>query len=157
MKKIAALIALGVGLALAGCAIPAEEPVAVQSAEAKGATGKASKKAKPPIGLTAKRTTAKRSILSDGGALSCVKVTVRNQGKKVVNVNPLYFAITDTGGTKHDAGSALGMYENQIETMDIAPGEKATGTVCASGKFRPKTVSMTNELLSTAARAAVAS
>lgn len=157
MKRIAVIVAAFLALALTGCEVPEEDPTPVQPAEKHAAAkGAESKKAKPPIGLSAKRTTAKRSILSDGGALSCVKVTVRNQSKKVVNVNPLYFAITDTGGTKHDASSALGEYENQIETMEIAPGEKATGTVCAAGKFQPKTVSMTNELLSTAARAAVA-
>lgn len=108
-----------------------------------------------PIKLRAKRATAARSILSDGGAMSCVRVTVTNQSKKSLPVNPLYFSITDTGGTKHDTSSALGDYEGQIDTMTLAPGENAKGLVCAKGKFTPKVLAMTNELFSDAARAEV--
>src|SRR5690606_15739260 len=134
----------------AGC-VP-EEPTPVQPAEA---AEKGSKKAKPPIGLKAKRAPAQHSALSDGSPLSCVKVVVTNNTKKVVPVNPMYFALTDTGGIKHDAASALGQYENSIDALDLQPREKATGLVCAPGNFRPKTVSMTNALFSTVARAQV--
>ena len=154
MKKIAAMIALAVGALLFGtaCEVPAEEPTPVQGAAEGGESGKA----KPaPIGLAAKRTAAQPSVLSSGGDLTCVKVVVTNNSKKVVNVNPLYFAITGTDGTKHDASTALGEYEGQIDTMDLAPGENAKGKVCVKGKFKPAQVSMTNELLSTAARAKV--
>ena len=157
MKNLLAAAAILLGLATAtACEPVAEDPAPVQGADAGGKTsGSPSKKAKPPIGLKAKRVTAERSVLSDGGALSCVKVTVTNQRRKVVNVNPLYFAITDTSGTKHDASEALADYEGQIATTDLAPGEKATGVVCGKGKFTPKTISMTDELLSTTARATV--
>jgi len=147
------LLALGVcALLTAGC-VP-EEPTPVQPAE-QNAGDKATKKAKPPIGLKAKRATARHSVLSDGSPLSCVKVVVTNNSKKVVPVNPLYFALTDTGGIKHDAASAMGAYEQEIAALDLQPREKATGLVCARGSFRPKTVSMTNEMFSTAARAQV--
>ncbi|MFI0479729.1 DUF4352 domain-containing protein [Actinomadura sp. 9N215] len=158
MKKIAATITLAVGVVLAGCAVPAEEPVAVQSsggAKAGKATGKAKKKT-VPVKLVAKRTTAKASILSDGSPLSCARVAVTNQSKKNVEVNPLYFSLTDTKDTKHDAGSAMGTYENEMPTTALAPGENAKGVVCAKGKFTPKVVAMTNELFGEAARAQVA-
>lgn len=156
MKKLLTLTAAAAVL-LAGTAC---EPVEEKAPPVQGGKGKTSgtpsKKAKPPIGLAAKRTTAKRSVLDDGGALTCVKVTVTNNSKKKVEVNPLYFAITGTDGVKHGTDEALGNYEGQIETMDIAPREKASGVVCADGKFTPKTVSMTDPGLSTAARAQVA-
>lgn len=157
MKKLLTLTAAAVVL-LAGTAC---EPVEEKAPPVQGGKGKTSgspsKKAKPPIGLAAKRTTATKSVLSSGGALTCVKVTVTNNGKKQVEINPLYFAITGTDGTKHDASSALGEYEGQVDATQIAPGERVKGVVCVKGKFTPKTVSMTNPLFSTAARAAVAS
>ncbi len=55
-----------------------------------------------------------RQARQDGGALSCVKVTVTNQTKKQLEVNPLYFSITDSDSTKHDTSTALGDYEGQI-------------------------------------------
>jgi hypothetical protein len=158
MRKI--IISLGaVAVLTAGCNLE-QDPVAVQSADPGKSAGKSSSAAKVktfPIKLTAKRAHASRSVLSDGGALSCVKVTVTNQTKKQLEVNPLYFSITDTHNTKHDSSSALGEYEGQIDTTSLAPGEKATGLVCAKGSFRPKVVAMTNPLFSEAARAQVAS
>ncbi|MEO3826032.1 DUF4352 domain-containing protein [Actinomadura sp. B10D3] len=159
MRKIILGLA-AVAVLTAGCNLE-EDPVAVQSADPGKSTGKsgaASKgKAKAfPIKLTAKRARASKSVLSDGGTLSCVKVTVTNQTKKQLEVNPLYFSITDTKNTKHDSSSALGEYEGQIDTTSLAPGEKATGLVCAKGSFRPKVVAMTNPLFSEAARAQVA-
>ncbi|MUN41421.1 DUF4352 domain-containing protein [Actinomadura litoris] len=139
------------------CDPAAQDPVAVQSTESgKGATGKGKPKSAVPIKLVAKRATATKSVLSSGGALTCVKVTVTNQGKKQLEVNPLYFSITDTGGTKHSTDQVMGEYENAIDTTQLAPGEKATGMVCGKGRFTPKTVAMTNALFSEAARAQVA-
>ena len=158
MRKLIVALSILVGLATVACEPVAEDPAPVQGADAgQKASGSPSKKAKPAIGLKAVRVTPKRSVLDDGGALSCVKVTVTNNRKKVVNVNPLYFSLTDTKNVKHDVAESLADYEGQIATTDIAPGEKATGVVCASGKFVPKTISMTDELLSTTARAAVSS
>ncbi|MEV0661714.1 DUF4352 domain-containing protein [Actinomadura luteofluorescens] len=157
MRKIILGLA-AVAVLTAGCNLE-EDPVAVQSADPGKSTGKSSgaAKGKPfPIKLTAKRARASKSVLSDGGALSCAKVTVTNQTKKQLEVNPLYFSITDTKNTKHDSSSALGEYEGQIDTTELAPGEKATGLICAKGNFRPKIVAMTNPLFSEAARAQVA-
>lgn len=158
MRKIIAGLS-AVAVLTAGCNLE-QDPVAVQSADpgkSAGKSGAASKTKTFPIKLTAKRAHASKSVLSDGGALSCVKVTVTNQTKKQLEVNPLYFSITDTKNTKHDSSSALGEYEGQIDTTSLAPGEKATGLVCAKGSFRPKVVAMTNPLFSEATRAQVAS
>jgi hypothetical protein len=73
----------------------------------------------------------------------------------MLEVNPLYFSITDTRGFKHDGSSALADYEGQIATTELAPKEKAAGMVCAKGRFTPKVVAMTNPLFSETARAAV--
>lgn len=83
-----------------------EHPCARSSSAGKSSA--ASKGKSFPIKLTAKRARANKSVLSDGGALSCVKVTVTNRTKKQLQVNPLYFSITDTKNTKHDSSSALG-------------------------------------------------
>ncbi|MFC5748815.1 DUF4352 domain-containing protein [Actinomadura rugatobispora] len=158
MRKIIACLG-AVAVLTAGCDLE-QDPVAVQPAaprQSAGKSGAAPKGTTFPIKLTAKRARASRSVLSDGGALSCVKVTVTNQTKKQLEVNPLYFSITDTRDTKHDSGSALGEYEGQIATTELAPGEKATGLVCAKGDFRPKIVAMTSPLFNEAARAQVAS
>lgn len=158
MRKI--IIGLGaVAVLTAGCNLN-QDPVTVQAADpgkSAAKSGGAAGKKVFPIKLTARRAHAAKSVLSDGGALSCVKVTVTNQTKKQLDINPLYFSITDTDNTKHDSTSALGQYEGQIDTTSLAPGEKATGVVCAKGNFRPKIVAMTNPLFSEAARAQVAS
>lgn len=129
------------------------DPVPVQAASPDKAA--AAKKKTPPIKLVAKRAKAAKSILSDGSALSCVRVTVTNHSKKNLEVNPLYFSITDTTGTKHEVSDALADYEGQIDTTTLAPGENAKGMVCGKGKFTPKILAMTNELLSEATRAEV--
>jgi hypothetical protein len=152
MRAIAAAVLTA--LTLTACTVPADEPTAVQPAE----SGQPSEAATPktfPIKLTATKATAKKSVLSDGGALSCAKVTVKNQTGKQVDVNPLYFSLVDTDGEKHDAGDALADYEDQIDATEIGPGEKVTGMVCAKGKFTPKVAVMTNPLFDEAARAEV--
>jgi len=155
MRALAAPIALtAVVLASAACTAPADDPVAVQSPEKAGAKSSAAKKP-VPIKLTAKRATAKKSVIASGGALSCARVTVTNQSKKNVEVNPLYFSLTDTTGAKHDTGDALGDAEGQIDNVTLAPGEHVTGLVCGKGKWVPKVVAMTDTSLSEAVRAAV--
>jgi hypothetical protein len=157
MRKLA-LTAVAVVLAV-GCTVPTEaEPPAVQGGAEEApstASKRAPKKKTVPIKLQAKRAKANRSILSDGGALSCARVTVTNQTSKQLEVNPLYFSITDSTGLKHDTSSALAAYEGQIGTTELAPKERATGLVCAKGRFTPKVVAMTNPLFSETARAAV--
>ncbi|WP_131740512.1 DUF4352 domain-containing protein [Actinomadura roseirufa] len=152
MRTLTALLALLAPLALATACDPASQPTAGQSG---GEAVAGQKKGPVPIKLVAKRAAAAKSVLSDGGALSCVRVTVTNQTKKNLEVNPLYFSLTDTSDIKHDASLALGDYEGQIDTTSLAPKEKASGLVCSRGSFTPKTIAMTNPLFSEAARAQV--
>lgn len=149
MRKIITIVAalLAIGLATA-CDIETE-PAPVQTAGKGGGESF-------PVKLTAKRAEGKRTMLASE-PLSCVKVKITNQQKDAsVEINPLYFSITDTDGTKHDTSMALGEYEGQVPTTTLAPGENAKGVVCARGKFTPKQVTMTNEIFDEAARAEVA-
>ncbi|MEV4670950.1 DUF4352 domain-containing protein [Actinomadura sp. NPDC049382] len=154
MKKLIALAAV-LGLALTGCAVPTE-PEPVQPAE-KGAAGGETTKATPktvPVNLKAKRTAYEPGPISSGGKYTCVKVTVTNQTTKNLDINPFYFEVTDTGGTKRKA--AVGEAEGEFDTMALAPKEKATGVVCAEGKFTPETVTFTKDGFGTNYRAQVA-
>ena len=159
MRTIIVALLAAVALAVTGCAIP-EEPTAVQPAEAedaKGASGSSKPAKKVTVKLVAEHAKAKRSILSAGQPLSCVHVTVTNRRKNSnLAVNPLYFSLVDSTGEKHETSDALGEYEGQIDTTTLAPGEKAKGLVCARGRFTPRIVAMTNEVLSEQARAEVA-
>ncbi|MGA5050454.1 DUF4352 domain-containing protein [Streptomyces cellulosae] len=98
-----------------------------------------------PVKLTAERAEFSKSILADGGDYTSVRVTVVNDGDDEVSVNPLYFTITDTDGTKHTV--ELGVDEEQIDTVDLAPGENISGTVTGKGTFTPKYVTYTDGLL----------
>ncbi|MFB4298250.1 DUF4352 domain-containing protein [Actinomadura sp. NTSP31] len=156
MRTIAIAVLAGAAiLGLAAC-----DPAAGTTPETQTSTkaaGKTSGKPKTvPIKLVAKRAHASKSVLSDGGALSCVKVTVTNQTRKSLEVNPLYFSITDAKGVKHSVDEAMGEYDGEIDATTLAPREKAVGLVCGKGTFVPKTLAMTNPLFSEAARAEVA-
>lgn len=150
------VLGLLAAFALTSCAVPAEEPVEVQPADKKGAGKNGAAPAKKvAVKIVAKRTKAKTSVLSSGDVLSCVKVTVTNQRKGNLQVNPLYFSLVDTKGVKRDVAEAIAEYEGQVPTTSLAPGEKAKGTVCAKGRFTPKIVAMTDEIFREQARAEV--
>ncbi|WP_242906427.1 hypothetical protein [Actinomadura terrae] len=154
MPKLAALVALAAALLLTGCET-GTEPNAVQPAEAKG--GKTSGKAKPktvPVAIKAKRAAFRPGPLNDGGAFTCVKATVTNNTSKNLQVNPFFFELTDSGGEKRKA--SVGEAEGEFETMMLAPKEKASGLVCAEGRFAPKTITFTKDALGTNYRAQVA-
>ncbi|MFD3929699.1 DUF4352 domain-containing protein [Streptomyces sp. NPDC058614] len=108
--------------------------------------------AEPPVKITATNTDFAPSILAEGTAYTSVKVTMKNNSDETINVNVLYFEITDTNGTKHSA--ELAVDENQIDTVDLAPGENVSGSITGKGKFTPKTVTYT-DFLSDPVRAAV--
>jgi cytoskeletal protein RodZ len=100
---------------------------------------------KAPVTVTAKATTFSPSVLHNGTTVyTSVKVTVTNGGETPTSINPLYFTITDTSGTKHTA--ELGVDDQQIATVDLAPGENITGVITGKGKFVPKYVTYTNGL-----------
>ncbi|MGW8365090.1 DUF4352 domain-containing protein [Streptomyces wedmorensis] len=97
-----------------------------------------------PVKVTAVKTTFKPGVLHDGGAFTSVKVTIANNGDEKIDINPLYFTITDTNGSKHTA--ELGEDEDQMDTVDLAPGENITGVITGEGKFTPAYVTYTEGL-----------
>jgi cytoskeletal protein RodZ len=111
---------------------PAEEPAKEEAAP------------ESPVKITAKKTTFAPSVLADGSAYTSVKVTVKNNSDKQISVNVLYFEITDSKGTKHSA--ELAVDENQIDTVDLAPGENVTVSITGKGKFSPTHVTYTQFL-----------
>jgi cytoskeletal protein RodZ len=98
-----------------------------------------------PVKVTAKTTAFTKSILADGSSYTSVLVTVKNDSGEAVDVNPLYFSITDTHGTKHAA--ELAVDEGQIDTVNLAPGENISGTITGKGRFTAKYVTFTDGLL----------
>jgi hypothetical protein len=154
MRKIAALVALTLALPLAAACDPADEkPAAVQSSGKAAATGKAKPKT-VPVKLVAAKATLQRDALAESGPYTVVKVTVTNNTAKVMEVNPLYFAITGTDGSHHEA-DALGVDKRQLDTAKVQPHEKITGTIVAEGKFTPKTVTFTKDGFGTSYSATV--
>jgi cytoskeletal protein RodZ len=95
-----------------------------------------------PVKVTAKKTAFAPSILADGSNYTSVRLTITNNSDETISVNPLYFAITDSKGTKHTA--ELGMDEGQIDTVELAPGENVSGTVTGKGKFTAEYVTYTD-------------
>lgn len=106
-----------------------------------------------PVKVTAKTTPFAPSILADGSNYTSVKVTIKNDSDDTISVNPLYFAITDSKGTKHTA--ELAADENQIDTVKLAPGENVSGTITGKGKFTAEYVTYTDGLLGEPLRADV--
>lgn len=91
-----------------------------------------------PVKISATRVAFKPSVLHDGGTYTSVEVTITNLGDESISTNPLWFTITDTDGTKHAA--ELGADKNQMDLLELAPGEKATGVITGKGAFTPKYV-----------------
>ncbi|MGW4569406.1 DUF4352 domain-containing protein [Streptomyces sp. NPDC004561] len=117
-------------------------------------TGSKQPAAKPaPVQITAKKTAFSKSVLADSSSYTSVTITVTNHSGKKLSVNPLYFAITDSHGTKHTA--ELGVDDKQIDTVDLAPGENISGTVTGKGVFTPKYVTYTEDLFGDPIRADV--
>lgn len=117
----------------------------------------ASSKPKPapaaPVKITAKKTAFSKSILADGSDYTSVLVTVTNNSDKEIDVNPLYFTITDTNGTKHTA--ELAADKEQIDTVKLAPGENVSGTITGKGAFTAKYVTYTDGIFGDSLRADV--
>lgn len=126
---------------------PAAASAAASSAPAKApepAPSSAKPEKKAAVAVTATKATFKPSVLAQGDYTS-VSVTVTNNSGKEISVNPLYFAITDTNGTKHVA--ELAVDENQIDTVKLAPGENITGIITGKGDFTAKTVTYQDGLI----------
>lgn len=133
--------------------VTASKPAADKPAKQEDAADEPEPEADAPVKVTAKKTAFAKSILADGTAYTSVKVTVTNNSDDTISVNPLYFAITDTDGGKHT--SELGVDENQIGTVKLAPGENVTGVLTGEGKFTAKYVTFTDGLFGEPLRANV--
>ncbi|MBX6386828.1 MAG: DUF4352 domain-containing protein [Microbispora sp.] len=149
MRKLLITLALPLlaVLAVTGCEVPADEPTAVQPADSKGADPSESKAA-PPVKLTAKKIAYKKAEFATGGPYSCARVVVTNQTKGNVEVNPFGFEITGVDGVKRKA--EVGAAQGEFDAMTLAPGEKASGTVCAETEVAPKVVTFSEGLGETA-------
>ncbi|MEU1088990.1 DUF4352 domain-containing protein [Streptomyces sp. NPDC005892] len=115
------------------------------SDDAKADEAKEEPAKKAPVVVTAKKVAFKKSVLAQGDDYTSVQVTLTNNGDKDLDVNPLYFTVTDTSGSKHTA--ELGVDEGQMELVKLAPGENVTGTITGAGTFTPKYVTYTDGLL----------
>ncbi|MDQ0694179.1 DUF4352 domain-containing protein [Streptomyces sp. W4I9-2] len=100
---------------------------------------------KAPVTVTGKQVDFKKSVLAQGDNYTSVQVTITNNSKNDIDINPLYVTITDTDGSKHTA--ELGVDEDQLDTVTLAPGENVTGTITGKGKFDAKYVTYTDGLL----------
>lgn len=126
-----------------GNAPAAEEPAAEEPGQEAPAEEEAASDA--PVKVTAEKTAFAKSILAEGSDYTSVLVTISNDGDEPIDVNPLYFTITDTKGSKHTA--ELAVDENQMDTVDLAPGENISGTITGKGTFTPEYVTYTDGLL----------
>lgn len=100
--------------------------------------------------VTAKQVDFKKSILADGDDYTSVQVTITNNSKNDLDINPLYVTITDTNGSKHTA--ELGVDEDQLDTVTLTPGENVTGTITGKGTFDAKYVTYTDGLIGDSVR-----
>ena len=114
--------------------------VSTEKPEAK-ANDKPAPKAETPIKLSGVVVPFKAGPLSDGGKHTAVKVTLVNDSDDSVSVNPLYFTITDTNGTKHP--TELGEMSDTLHHIEVAPGENVSGVITGKGDFQPKYVTFT--------------
>ncbi len=123
---------------------PADDPKAEEKPAEQPKEEKAEEKpaAEEPVKITAKKTAFSKSIIADSSNYTSVLITITNNSNETISVNPLYFAITDTDGTKHTA--ELAVDERQIDTVKLAPGENVSGTITGKGKFTPKYVTYTD-------------
>ncbi|WP_405919657.1 DUF4352 domain-containing protein [Streptomyces longwoodensis] len=110
-------------------------------------------KATSSVTLKARKTSFSKSILASDSNYTSVLVTLTNNGHEPLDVNPLFFTITDTNGTKHT--HELAADEQQIDTVKLAPGENISGTVTGKATFTPKYVTFTNGFLGDSYRADV--
>ncbi|MEV6105719.1 DUF4352 domain-containing protein [Streptomyces sp. NPDC051940] len=159
----ALVLILGIGASLAGGgdddpssktpAADVSSSAPATQAEDEKASSKPEKAKPAPIAVKAVPTKYAPSVLADGKPHTSVKVTVTNNSGKTIDINPLYFSITDTNGTRHTA--ELGVDERQMETTELAPGENITGVITGKGAFTAKTVTYKDGFIGDSVRADV--
>lgn len=118
--------------------VQTDKPVEKDAAE----KTEAPKKEESPVKLSGEAVPFVPSILHDGDKYTSVRVTIANDSDKKISVNPLDFTITDTNGTKHS--SELGMAEDQMDVMDLAPGENTSGVITGKGDWKAAYVTYTD-------------
>lgn len=156
MRRHTAITAITATLLLAACAPTAPHSSKPRTHRTTTVPAAAPTKAgaeQATIRLTAVRATFAPSVLADGSAYTSVKVTITNTGADELSVNPLYFTVTDSTGEKQPA--QLAVDENQIATLKLAKGEKATGTITVKGKVAPVKVTFTDGLIGDSVSASV--
>ncbi|MFJ3878088.1 DUF4352 domain-containing protein [Streptomyces sp. NPDC090077] len=117
------------------------QPAPGNSGASSGApSGTADKNA--DVVLTASSTAFRPSVLAQGSDYTSVQVTIVNNAAKEVDVNVFYFEVTAEDGTRKQI--ELAASEDQIDTVKLAKGEKATGTITVKGKITAKSVTFRN-------------
>ncbi|WP_242890322.1 hypothetical protein [Actinomadura litoris] len=137
MRAPAAVTALIATLALTACQ-PGAQPASVQPPGGDGAA---------PFVIQA------RQLPPQAGPYSCVRVLVTNRTRETLHINPLFFDLTGSDDVRRKA--VIGLRDGDIEMMDLAPGEKTTGLVCADGNFTADVVTFTKNGNGESARAEV--
>lgn len=105
-----------------------------------GKTDEPAKK-ESPIKLSGEVVPFEAGPLASGDKYVAVKVTVVNDTDQSLSVNPLYFTMTDTNGTKHPV--ELGAMSDSLHHIDLAPGENTSGVITSKGDFQPEYVTFT--------------
>lgn len=146
------LIPAAAALILAACAVPAAEPTAVQPADTGQSAEAPQPKAEPAVKMTAKKVPYPKDEFAIGGPYTCAKVVITNQTKGNLDVNPFFFEITGADSEKREA--SVGVAKGEVDSLTLAPGEKASGVVCSETTSPPKVVTFTDGI-NEAARAEV--
>ncbi|WP_185899840.1 hypothetical protein [Streptomyces sp. WAC07061] len=123
-----------------GSSAPNAAPMQPAPGNSDAPAGTADKNA--DVTLTASPTPFKPSVLAQSGDYTSVQVTIVNNSAKQVDVNVFYFEVTGDDGTRRQI--ELAAAEDQIDTVKLAKGEKATGTITVKGKITAKTVTFRN-------------
>lgn len=89
--------------------------------------------------MTASHTTFIPGILSTSGDWTSVEVEITNNTEGTIEVNPLYFYVSDTEGVKQN--HALGSDANELQLTTLHPGETANGVITVEGDIEAKYVS----------------
>ncbi|MGE7390451.1 DUF4352 domain-containing protein [Streptomyces sp. NPDC004126] len=123
-----------------GASAPNAAPMQPAPGTSEAPAGTADKNA--DVVLTASPTAFRPSVLAQGSDYTSVRVTIVNNAAKQVDVNVFYFEVTAEDGTRKQI--ELAASEDQIDTVKLAKGEKATGTITVKGKITAKTVTFRN-------------
>ncbi|GLX23374.1 MULTISPECIES: DUF4352 domain-containing protein [Streptomyces] len=123
-----------------GSSAPNAAPMQPAPGNSDAPAGTADKNA--DVTLTASPAPFRPSVLAQSGDYTSVQVTIVNNAAKQVDVNVFYFEVTGEDGTRRQI--ELAASEDQIDTVKLAKGEKATGTITVKGKITAKTVTFRN-------------